>query len=89
MKFNKGAITGGTYTTIEGGTIYALTPNKNVSGSASLEDQLKSYGFMRVNGIDFQAFGWGADNFVHVYAKQVVAEEQFTIGKWAVIVAQE
>ncbi len=88
-KFNFGSIQGGTYTVVSGGLIYALTPDETVSGSAPQEATLQSYGFTRIEGLDFQSFGWSGINFVHVYAKQAMPGDCYEIGKWAVIVADD
>ncbi|MBQ9769233.1 MAG: hypothetical protein IJW27_03405, partial [Clostridia bacterium] len=88
-KFNFGAIGGGVYTVKTGGLIYALTPDETVSGAAPQEATLRNYGFTRLEGLDFQAFGaWNA-NYVHAYCKQVVPGEVLDIGKWAIILADD
>lgn len=89
MRFNYGSIVGGTYEVVNGGLIYALTPDETVSGAAPQEATLRNYGFTRIEGLDFQTFGsWNA-NFVHIYCKQVLPGEVYSIGKWAIIVADD
>lgn len=88
-KYNFGSIQGGTYTVVTGGLIYALTPDETVSGSAPQEQTLRGYGFTRLSGLDFQAFGWSGINYVHVYAKQAMPGDVYNIGKWAIIVADD
>ena len=88
-KFNFGAIGGGVYTVKTGGLIYALTPDETVSGAAPQEATLRKYGFTRLEGLDFQAFGTWNANYVHAYCKQVVPGEVLDIGKWAIILADD
>ena len=88
-KYNYGSIQGGIYEVQSGGLIYALTPDSTLSGTASQEAALTTYGFTRLSGLDFQCFGWSGINYVHAYCKQAMPGDVYEIGKWAIIVADD
>lgn len=85
MTFLRASIDGVSFSCLEPGVLHALSPTPGRKGAADQEKALLAAGFEKLEIPEFQLYGDHAIDRVSVYRKTVAAGEEFSFGKWVLL----